>query len=100
MSDNKYSRVIDPTNPKCGPRGGFQSLIFTDHRPEKSRTAHVYDNTKYRKFLQQNAEKLMNQNFQGVRGQLTCCVSKQSKEKQHKSIPKYSCGKGFTLFNN
>ena len=95
---SKYSRVIDPTNPKCGPKGGYQSIIFTDHRPEKSRTVHVYDNTKYRKYLQNNAEKLMASNFKTIRGQFACCVSNDPKEKQDKTIAKYTCEKGFTLF--
>ena len=94
----QYSRVIDPTNPKCGPKGGYHGLIFTDFRPEKSRTVNVYDNTKYRKFLQNNATELMKSNLGNVTGKLTCCVNKDPKEKTH-ATEKYKCGNTFGLFN-
>jgi hypothetical protein len=57
---------MDSSNNKLPPHGGFQGLLFTDYRPNKSRYVQVFDNNQYRMYLQQNAEKIMKDNLSNI----------------------------------
>lgn len=89
--------MTDPSNSKLPPHGGFQGLLFTDYRPNKSRYVHVFDSNQYRMYLQQNADKIMKSNLDVVLNNTSYCKNGKHKDSteiiNHKSFPSFTCPK-------
>lgn len=76
------------TNFACNAKGMYPGLGMTDYRPNKSLYVSVYDNNKFRKFLQENGNKLRAQNLKQFELSAGCF----SCEKQPKGIVPYTPG--------
>ena len=76
------------TNYSCAPLGMNNGILMTDYRPSNSLYVNVYDNNKFREYLQKNGNKIRQQNlrqFETKNGCFSC-------EKQPKQIKKYRPG--------
>lgn len=88
---------MDPSNPKLPQHGGFNGLEMTDYRPNKSRYVHVFDSSQYRMYLQQNAEKIMQDNLNKVLVNTSFCQNGKHKDPSetinYKEFGQYTCPK-------
>lgn len=77
--------MSNPTKNQCS--NNIAQLPMGDFRPRKVLYENVKNNNQFRLYLQQNAEKLMQQNLQNVEGEVKCCAC----EKQPEKIKAYKC---------
>lgn len=81
--------MSNPTKNQCS--GDISQLPMGDFRPRKVLYENVKNNNQFRLYLQQNAEKLMNENLKKVEGDVKCCVC----EPQPTEIKAYKCESSF-----
>lgn len=77
--------MSNPTKNQCS--NNIAQLPMGDFRPRKVLYENVKDNNQFRLYLQQNAEKLMNDNLRKVEADVKCCAC----EPQPKDIKAYKC---------
>lgn len=77
--------MSNPTKNQCS--NDIAQLPMGDFRPRKVLYENVKDNNQFRLYLQQNAEKLMNENLKKVEGDVKCCAC----ESQPSDIKPYKC---------
>ena len=79
--------MSNPTKNECS--NNIVQLPMTDFRPRKVLYSQVKNNNQFRLFLQQNAQKLMEENLKNVEKEVKCCAC----EKQPSEIVPYKCVK-------
>lgn len=77
--------MSNPTKNQCS--NNIAQLPMGDFRPRKVLYENVKNNNEFRLYLQQNAEKLMNQNLKNVETDVKCCAC----EEQPTEIKPYKC---------
>jgi flagellar basal body rod protein FlgB len=75
--------MSNPTNRDCP--NNIARLRTTDYRPNKALYENVFDNNKFRLYLQRNANKLRQQETAKFHGKMACCNC----EKQPRHIIPY-----------
>lgn len=63
---------MDNTNKSCPPVRINNTLIMTDNRPSRALYTNVYDSNKYRKYMQENALKIMEEDRKKLDARMVC----------------------------
>lgn len=63
--------MSNPTHKGCP--SDIAQLTTTDYRPKHSLYTDVYDNNKFRKFLQHNANAIRNEQLKKFESNMRCC---------------------------
>ena len=91
MSSN---RVPNNTNFSCP--NDIARLSTTDYRPSKALYENVFDNNKFRMYLQRNSNKIRQMQLDQYEGKMSCCDC----EAQNKGIIKFNKGYSCRLHPN
>ena len=68
----KYKYNMNPTNPKCPPKGQQNGIIITDYRPSNTLYVNVSNSNDFRAYLQNNANKIRAQNLKAFEDRMGC----------------------------
>ena len=79
---------MNNTNKTCPPNKMFNGILMTDYRPNKTLYTNVQDSNKFRKYLQNNAEKLMETERRSF-GQRMGCDSEMTYKSAGKNLKPY-----------
>ena len=63
--------MSNPTAPKCP--SDIARLATTDYRPSKALYENVFDNNKFRMYLQRNGNKIRQMQIDQFEGKMSCC---------------------------
>lgn len=63
---------MNNTNNSCPPRQMTNGIMITDYRPNKALYTNVHDSNKFRKYLQENGDKLIELNRRTFETQFHC----------------------------